>query len=350
MTKFKDLNVSVGIDVHKKQWNVAIYANRCLHKRFQQPPSGQALSNYLTKHFPGATYKSAYEAGCLGFQPHRELTVLGIDNIVVNPADVPTTDKEKKRKRDAIDSVRIGRGLVNGELEAVNIPTPQEESDRKIVRIRTSILRSRLTKSKQRIKDFLLKTGMQIPDQWEGNNWGRAFIDWLENLEYPEPSNRVVLDLLLDDLRQAKEQQHKVDREIVKLSKTEPYANTVARLRTIPGIGLLTAMVLVTELIDMERFDSNDKLASFCGIAPDVSSSDQKEKVKGLTKRTNSELRRIIIQASWIAKNKDPDLLMSYQNLTKRMMGQEAIIRIARKLLNRVRYVWLNECDYKIPR
>ena len=61
-------------------------------------PSPKELYNYLTKHYPGAEYYSVYEAGFSGFWADRQLRDLGIKNIIVNPADVPTKSKERRRK------------------------------------------------------------------------------------------------------------------------------------------------------------------------------------------------------------------------------------------------------------
>jgi transposase len=78
------------------------------YKTFSSPPTTAALSKYLFEHFPGATYHTAYEAGFSGFWLHRELTSLGIKSMVVNPADIPTTDKERTQKEDkAIASISL---------------------------------------------------------------------------------------------------------------------------------------------------------------------------------------------------------------------------------------------------
>ena len=94
---FQGEPIYVGIDVHKKQWNVFIMSRFKAHKGFVQPPNAAALGIYLRTNFPGATYHSVYEAGFCGYWPHEELQKEGIHNMVVNPADVPSMDKEKKK-------------------------------------------------------------------------------------------------------------------------------------------------------------------------------------------------------------------------------------------------------------
>ena len=89
---FSNHSIYVGIDVHKKNWGVCILGEQLEHKIFSQPPRPEILVNYLHNHFPNADYYSAYEAGFCGFWIDRELKRYGIDNLVVNPSDIPTTD------------------------------------------------------------------------------------------------------------------------------------------------------------------------------------------------------------------------------------------------------------------
>lgn len=95
---FKGQNIFVGFDVHLKSWKVTIMSEEIVHKTFVQPPNPELLHQYLQKNFPGASYYSAYEAGFCGYWIHNRLSDLGIHSIVVNPADVPTTNKEKVQK------------------------------------------------------------------------------------------------------------------------------------------------------------------------------------------------------------------------------------------------------------
>ena len=95
---FEGQNIYVGIDVHLKSWTVSILSGHLHHKTFVQPPSPEALSSYLHAHFPNGNYLSAYEAGFSGFWAHYKLVAMGIQNIVVNPADVSTSQKERLQK------------------------------------------------------------------------------------------------------------------------------------------------------------------------------------------------------------------------------------------------------------
>ena len=100
----------------------AVMTSELSYKTFSSVPNAEKLSAYLKNAFPGATYYSAYEAGFSGFWLHKELTNLGIKSIVVNPADIPTTDKERKQKEDLRDSRKIAQSLRSGQLKGIYIP------------------------------------------------------------------------------------------------------------------------------------------------------------------------------------------------------------------------------------
>lgn len=118
---FSGQNIYVGIDVHLKSWSVAILSDHSVLKRFSQSPEPEALHKYLVINYPGANYFSVYEAGFCGFWIHERLTDLGITNIVVNPADVPTMSKEKLRKTDAVDCNKLARELRSGSLVGIYV-------------------------------------------------------------------------------------------------------------------------------------------------------------------------------------------------------------------------------------
>ncbi|HUV01335.1 MAG TPA: transposase, partial [Bacteroidales bacterium] len=138
---FTGQNIYTGIDTHKKNWRVSIYSDELYHKTFHQPPKPETLHHYLSKHFPNGTYYSVYEAVYCGFWIHEKLQSLGINSIVVNPADVPTTDKEKKQKTDPVDSNKLAKQLRHGDLEAIYIHNRDMLEDRSLIRTRSTLVK-----------------------------------------------------------------------------------------------------------------------------------------------------------------------------------------------------------------
>lgn len=344
-SSFKGTKIYTGIDVHARQWNVGIYSSSSAHKTFQQPAKAEVLVDYLTRNFPGGEYYTVYEAGFCGFTIHRALESAGIKNIVVNPADVPTKDNERKQKRDRVDARKLGRSLRNGDLRGIYIPTVKGEQDRELVRYRCNGIQPKLTRVKNQIKSLLRKYGHAV--DIESSAWSKAYREYLEQIEFEEKSAKQTLQHLLEELDFHQSKLREINRQIVALSKEEAYQKEVKLLRTVPGVGLLVAMVLLTEIEDMTRFDSLDQLCHYVGLVPNVYASGDKEYTGKQTRRGNGLLRRMLLQSAWVAKNQDPALLLKYEQLTKRMSGNKAIVRIEKKLLSRIRHVWLSGEPYR---
>jgi transposase len=105
-------------------------------------------------------------------------------------------------------------------------------------------------------------------------------------------------------------------------------------------------MTLLTELHDIGRFKTLDKLCSYVGLIPNTNSSGETDRKTCMTGRRNVQLRVVLIESAWTAVRKDPALMMSFNELSKHMTKTKAIIRIARKLLNRIRYVLKHQQEY----
>lgn len=333
----------VGIDVHNKSWKVTIRHKQMTLKTFSMNPSPDELYKHLDKNYPGGTYLSVYESGFCGYWIHRKLTELGMKNIVVNPADVPTTNKEKDQKRDQIDSRKLACQLEGGSLKSIYIPSERQQALRSVSRLYIQTVGDR-TRIKMRIKSFLHFNGIDILPNDQIANWSGRFILWLNKIEFEEKENRYHLDQLILALHQKRKQ----TLEILKyVRKTFKDCKTITYLKSISGIGFITAFTLYAELMDIRRFKNNDQLASYIGLIPSVYGTSDKETIKGLTTRHNKYLRKRLIEAAWVAVRVDPAFTQSFDSLTKRMVKQKAIIRIAKKLLNRIRYVWINEKMYQ---
>lgn len=344
---FIGVPIFAGIDVHKDQWNVAIYIGKRFHKVFQQEPDSYTLYRYLSREFPKGTYICCYEAGCFGFVASREFANLGVDCLVVNAADIPTTDKEKRRKTDRIDSKKLGKCLANDLLESIYIPTEQLEADREIVRYRRSRYKC-YKKCTQRLKAFLLRKGRHKEvDGYERAYWSLKRLKAVASLRFSACSDKQVLDELIEDLQQARKSLAKANKAIIDLSKTAGYATKAGLLRSIPGVGILTCMTLLTELGEMERFKSLACLCSYCGIVPDVRSSADKTANLGLTPRANHEIRRLLVQCAWKSSCLSPRMAATFhQSMRKHQVRQKAIIKVARKLLSVIRAIWTKEEVY----
>lgn len=344
---FENQDFYIGIDVHKKQWTICIsHMNRIIQKNTSIDPSADTLHKFLNRRYPSGNYFAVYEAGFCGFSAARELKRLGIKCIVTHPADVPTKQKERMNKSDRVDAKKLSRSLGNGELESIYIPDEIYEEYRYLARHRYALIKDQ-TRIKNRLKSSLYYFGINTPYELEGRRWSGKYIKWLcsiqFNTEYAQyafnDQTQRLIKLRLDLARVLKTMKNMA----VQVSSMSPIYKY---LLTVPGIGPITAIALLTEIMDINRFKHVDNLVSYIGLSPSLTSSDDQETEHGITCRRNKYLRSMLIEAAWIAASKDPVLTMKFGQLCRRMKKNKAIVHIAKKLVSRIRYVWKNQKPY----
>ena len=345
-TNFEGQTIFTGMDIHKASWNLGIYLNGMFVKNVHQKPNPSVMAAYLKEHFPGAKYKAAYEAGKFGFWIQRQLTALGIECLVVNPADIPKSQKDTLQKTDPRDARNLGLRLQSSVLKSIHIPTEQQEADRVLFRHRKRIWKD-LCRCKNRIKGCLAFSGIDIPEQYDNANWCYNFILWLKALDCKQQSRRNALNYMIAQMEFLRKELLKISNDVRKMMREQRYKTNYYLLRSIPGIGPLTAASLLVEIGDVKRFETFYRLNSFVGLLPMEHSSGESENKGILTVRKHRQLRSDLVESAWTAKRTDPAMSLYFQEQVKRKDSNIVIIKIARKLLNRIRYVLVNQTAYE---
>lgn len=342
---FKGQSIYVGLDVHLKSWSVTVLSENSVLKRFVQDPDPDALHKFLTRNYPEADYYSVYEAGFCGFWIHERLTALGIENIVINPADVPTTAGERIQKTDAVDSAKLARSLRAKELKGIYTPDSTSLEIRSLIRLRSTITKD-VTRQKNRIKSHLRFLGYEIPEDMCSRYWPKRFIVWLRELDMKTQSGRQSLDFMLDLLENLRKEKLQMTRALRTLSRTEQYEKPLELVMSVPGVGQQVGMALLAEIVDIKRFKDAEHLAKFVGLVPMCHSSGENEGVGDITIRKHAFLRTLIVEAGWQAIRQDPAMTLAFESYCKRMKPSKAIIKIARKLVNRIYFVMKWQTPY----
>jgi transposase len=287
-----------------------------------------------------------YESSAWGFTLQRQLTAAGIDCIVVNAADVSTNDKEKKRKTDKVDALKLARKHASHELNGIHIPDEQTQKERNLIRYRKKVVGD-LNRSKNRLKSLLKYQGIEIPEKFGKANWSKKFMIWVEEQAKKDPLLQDVLLLMLEQIRGLRQLKLKIEKQLRVMMASKKYSKQSKLLLSVPGVGSVVSALFLLEIGDIRRFPSFDQLNDFVGFCPDTDSSGETQRDTGITTRRHKQLRTALIEAAWEAKRTDPALLDAYTKLTQRMQGNKAIIRIARKLLRRMRAVLISGVNYQ---
>lgn len=331
------LKVYVGLDVHKSKWVISIYREGAHVKTYSMEPNASLLIRQLKDLSQGGEVFCCYEAGFSGFWLQRLLEQAGLNCDVVHAADIPITDRTKKRKTDLLDSQTLALMLSRNLLNSIYIPSEEQEKIRGLVRSRQSMAKDK-RRSMCRIRSFLNRSGLSIPPQVDQKLWTKVGQKWLEEQAAIAPE----LMMLLRSYRSNRQLEAEAIKELNKhIKSSEKYGHIHSLLSSVPGVGRLTSALLIGEMGQMDRFKNLDHLAGYCGLVPDERSSGDKMRILGLTKRRNSHLRTALVESAWMSIRVDEGLRQTYQRaLAQGKPTQLAIIKVARRLLNRIRAVW----------
>jgi transposase len=342
---FTGKTIHVGIDVHQKDYQVAkVIDGICLgNHRMKADP--QELIEHLRGRYPGAAFKCVYESCAWGFTLQRQLEQADMDCIVVHAADVSTTDKERRRKTDKVDALKLARDHGSNNLKGIHVPDEDIQKDRNLIRFRKKLVGD-LNRSKNRLKSLLKYQGIKIPAQFGKGCWSYKFMNWVEEEAKKDDLLKETMLLMLEQVKLLRQLLLKTERKLRELIKSR-YDQKVRLVMSTPGIGRTVGTLFVLEIGDVSRFKGFDALNCMVGFCPDKDSSGDKDRDRGITTRRHKQLRSALLEAAWQAIRIDPALLESYQQLKKRMNENQAIIRIARKLLRRMRAVLLSGVPYQ---
>lgn len=120
----------------------------------------------------------------------------------------------------------------------------------------------------------------------------------------------------------------------------------VQRLRTHPGIGLLTGLGLVHTLESSERFSHSRKVTAYVGLDPVEDSSGERRRMGSISKQGSRLLRLLLVEAGQVAVRRDPELGNVYRRVMLRRGHAKAKVAVARRLLVRAFIMLRDEIDY----
>ena len=139
--------------------------------------------------------------------------------------------------------------------------------------------------------------------------------------------------MLLDEYEHAREQVVRATRRLDELMRSERHREAVGILRTVPGVGAITAMTFRTELPAPERFAEGGRVARMIGLAPRILRSGGTRREGRLMKSGNARLRAVLVEAAWRWVAGDEVARRKYRQLVASTgSGKKAIVGMARRL------------------
>lgn len=232
-----------------------------------------------------------YEAGCLGYSLYNQLTSAGVKCVILAPTTM-LTQQGIRIKTDARDAYMIAQCLSYGGYHAVYIPTEEDDSVKEYLRMRDDH-KLALKSVKQQINAFCLRHGYK----YERTRWTIAHLKWLRELDI-KGLNKETLDEYMATYEESEAKIERYDKRIEEISEQENYREKVKRLECFLGIKTHTALSLIVETGDFNRFAKGNVYAAYLGLAPGEHSSSDNINRTGITKAGNRHLRSLLIESA----------------------------------------------------
>lgn len=294
--------IKIGMDVHSTNYTLCamepvIGAEDRIFANIKVTPDYKNIlmfiENLKLKLGFNDTYdiECGYEAGCLGYSLYNQLTAAGVKCVILAPTTM-LTQQGQRIKTDARDAVMIAQCLSYGGYHPVYIPTQEDDSVKEYLRMRDDH-KLALKKVKQQINAFCLRHGYH----YEKTKWTIAHLKWLKQLEMPG-LYRETMDEYMASYEEQTAKIERFDSRIEEIASQERYQEKVKKLVCFLGIKTHTALSLIVETGDFERFAKGNIYAAYLGLAPGERSSSDDINRLGITKAGNRHLRLLLIESA----------------------------------------------------
>ena len=311
----------IGLDVDDKNFNAyAIFENETEGVAFKTRPTAAALLAALEKFKnPGVSFSFCYESTYSGYHLCRAIRDAGHECEIIAAGLIPELSSDRI-KNDRLDAEKLARLFMKGMLTNIHIPDFEDEVDRALVRSRTHLMEHHKS-LRRHIIAVSKQLGWHYRQEKQNEKacyWTEEHRQWLRNqVKASTASVKTNFNILLAQLDSLESHLEEYDDKITELAETKKYQSRAKSLSCFRGIGVLSAMVIITELGDIKRFSHPRKIVSYCGMDITEHSSGGKERRYSMTKMGNRHLRRILIEA---AQSANKPVVISYE-LKKRRVG-----------------------------
>lgn len=320
----------VGIDLHKKFLQVAIMdeTGKVLQND-KVDNTHESIKKYFTKISISANI--VMESSSVWYNTYRFLTdELGYKNVTLSNPYLTKAIAASKKKTDKIDAKILTDLLRGGYIATCYVPNKKIVKHRQLVRYRKKLIQWR-TSLKNSVHGILLQEGIKIPGVTFTETYNRKLMSlgdyridgFLRQINY--------LNLQIAD----------INSKVYAAVKTSPDAILI---KSIPGIGNYSSLVIASEIADISRFNDSHKLAAYAGVVPSVRNSADTIHHGSITKRGSMTLRWVLTQCvhAHAIHAKDSDITKFYNRIKNKRGSSKAAVAASSKIL-RVIYWMLKE-------
>jgi transposase len=268
---------------------------------------------------------------------HRLIEESGHQLLVGNASAIRQFAR-RRQKNDHRDAQLLLDLLLHGDFPAVHVPSPASRDVLALLRYRHRLVRMR-TMLRNGLQAVALSHQLRLgPRLFTASGQQQLTALPLTGAYAAQRQHSLAL---LDSLG---ERVRAIEKELESRAQQDV---RVARLRTHPGVGLLTGVAVVHALEPVTRFDRARRIAAYCGLDPQEHSSGDTQRFGHISKQGNRLLRFLLVEAAHSAIREEDDLRRFYFRLESRRNSAVALVAVARKLVLRLYRMLREEIDYE---
>lgn len=267
---------------------------------------------------------------------HRLIEETG-HRLVVGDAQAIRQLARRRQKNDRRDAQLLLDLLLRDDFPAVHVPSPGSRDVLALLRYRHRLVRIR-TMLRNGLQAVALSHQLRLgPRLFTARGQQQFTVLPLGGAYAAQRQHSLAL------LESLQERIHAIEQELEVRAQQDA---RVMRLRTHPGVGLLTGLAVVHALNPVQRFDRARRVAAYCGLDPKEHSSGDTQRFGHISKQGNRLLRFLLVEAAHAAIGKDEELRRFYFRIEIRKNSAVAKVAVARKLVLRLYRMLREEIDY----
>ena len=244
-------------------------------------------------------FEVCYEASCGYGHYHDILQPLAARVLVAHPGRLRLIFRSRD-KNDRKDAERLAKLLYLGETPTVHVPSAEVRTWRELINCRGQVIAKR-TRAKNALRALLRGAGV-VPPKSPGL-WTKKGLAWLRQLDLPTASQKLRRDLLLEEVEALNRQVRRIEQELNRRAQQTP---AVARLRSIPGVGIRTAEAVAAFIDDPQRFRHAKAVGRYFGLVPCQDQSGDRNRLGHITREGPAVVRQLVAEATWRAVRRPP--------------------------------------------
>jgi len=331
----------VGMDIHKNFIQAAALDEQGNIIKEQKFKTDEKEIQRFVKSLKAKKIRAAIEATCTWYHVYEILDALDVETTLVNMRRTKTI-AESKIKTDKLDAKTIAHCLRTGFIATAYIPPKTIMEQRNLLRHRMS-LRKEIIRYKNKIHAILLRNGIHYPDY--SDLFGMRGMKFLQHLTLPD-SEQYSLTSYLNIVKTLLHEKTQTSKNIEVLCKNNKQAML---LTSIPGISYYSAMIILTEIGEVQRFPSPKKLCSYAGLVPRTIQSGNHVYQGRILKECNHNLKWILDQCTHIHIRHCPNSSITrlYHRIETKKGAGKATVAASRKLLTCIWHMLMKDEMFK---